>query len=64
MYRESLKRVLGPNAMGGLVDDLRVHGAGMQSSARTLFDQWLQVTVDKRKSSVPARRAAVRMKPN
>lgn len=52
MYRESLKRVLGPNAMGALVDDLRVHSAGMQSSARTLFDQWLQVTVDQKKSPI------------
>jgi GMP synthase (glutamine-hydrolysing) len=54
-YREALERVLGPGAMDGLVGDLRVQSAGMLSSARTLFEQWLRVTVDRRESSISAR---------
>jgi GMP synthase (glutamine-hydrolysing) len=51
-YKEALERVLGPSAMEGLVDDLRVRSGSMLASARTLFEQWLRVTVDRRTSSV------------
>jgi GMP synthase (glutamine-hydrolysing) len=51
-YKEALERVLGPSAMEGLVDDLRVQSGGMLATARTLFEQWLRVTVDKRTPSV------------
>ena len=54
-YRDSLDRMLGPNAIKGLTDDLRTHGAGMWSSARTLFESWLRVTVDERETSNSAR---------
>ena len=52
VYKEALERVLGPSAMECLVDDIRAQSAGMLSSARTLFDQWLRVAVEKRESSI------------
>ena len=51
-YKDALERVLGPGAMEVLLGDLRARSAGMLSSARTLFEQWLRVTVDKRESSI------------
>jgi GMP synthase (glutamine-hydrolysing) len=54
-YKEALERVLGPSAMERLVDDVRAQSAGMLSSARTLFEQWLRVTVDARPVTPPRR---------
>lgn len=54
-YKAALERVLGPSAMERLVDDVRAESPEMLSSARTLFEQWLRVTVDKRESSLSAR---------
>jgi GMP synthase-like glutamine amidotransferase len=51
-YKESLEWVLGPSAMAGLVNDLRVQSGQMLASARLMFDQWLRITVDKRESSM------------
>jgi GMP synthase (glutamine-hydrolysing) len=51
-YKDALERVLGPGAMEVLLGDLRARSAGMLSGARTLFEQWLRVTVDKRESSI------------
>jgi GMP synthase (glutamine-hydrolysing) len=54
-YKAALERVLGPSAMDKLVDGVRAQSREMLSSARTLFEQWLRVTVDKRESSLSAR---------
>jgi GMP synthase (glutamine-hydrolysing) len=54
-YKAALERVLGPSAMESLVDDVRTQSPGMLSSARTLFEQWLRVTVDARRVSPPRR---------
>ena len=51
-YKAALERVLGPSAMERLVDDVRAQSPEMLSSARSLFEQWLRVTVDTRKSSL------------
>jgi GMP synthase (glutamine-hydrolysing) len=45
-YIQALEKALGPGALDGVVESLRAHGAELQSSARSLFEQWLQVTVD------------------
>ena len=51
-YKESLERVLGPNAMEDLVNDLRAQSGEMLAGARMMFDRWLRVTVDKRETSI------------
>jgi GMP synthase (glutamine-hydrolysing) len=50
VYKEALDRALGPGAMEALVSEVRDQSAGMLSTARTLFESWLRVTVDKRES--------------
>jgi hypothetical protein len=51
-YRDSLERVLGPNAMEGLVNDLRAQSGEMLATAHFMFGQWLHFIVDRRESSI------------
>jgi GMP synthase (glutamine-hydrolysing) len=51
-YKAALERVLGPDALKSLVDDLRAHSSYLSGNAQALFEQWLRVTVDRRAPSI------------